>query len=618
MRSTALMCAGFLAGATLVQPAFARTNDPVTSVPANEDARLVAFLDKAFAAELQLQPQTATRLGLKLGADRWDDTSDAGRRKLIELRRKSVKEMRAKFDRDRLSPMVRTSYDIWEAELARMELRDKFQRYQPPFYSTLYSASSQLPDFLINTHEVNDAADMRAWIARVKGMPAKLDLALAQTKASHAAGIKVPRFQVDRLIAGSTTLVSGAPFDGGADAPLMADARAKIGKLVAAGELTPAQADAMGGEARAAILALKPAYTRIIDWAASVQAAAPSGRVGAVSLPGGAAWYAAALKLNTTLDLSAAEIHATGLAEVARIESEQDALARKAGFADRVAFYADRARRFPPAPYTDESRADYLRRANATIERNRRLLGTQFNQLPVFKMEVVREPSFSEVPGGAAHAAGPSPDGVRPGRVYLHLQGETLDPAKTTDLMCHEGVPGHVMQGDIGVRQTGVPRFRTAGGGYVAYGEGWALYAELLCKQMGAFPDIASDFMRLDAELFRAARLVTDTGIHALGWTEDQGVEYMVAKGRLREQQARAEVRRYITLPGQATGYKIGMIEIMRLRRKAEDALGSRFDVKAFNDLVIGGGAMPLPILARRVDDWIGATAGAGSRSPSS
>ena len=219
-------------------------------------------------------------------------------------------------------------------------------------------------------------------------------------------------------------------------------------------------------------------------------------------------------------------------------------------------------------------------------------------------MEVVREPAFSEVAGGAAHASGPSPDGARPGRVYVHLVGKTEDPAAVYDLMCHEGVPGHVMAGDIQVRQTGTPEFRRAGG-YVAFNEGWALYSELLCKEMGAYPDVAADFMRLDAELFRAARLVVDTGIHAKGWTEDQAVDYMIKTGRQSPESARSEVRRYITLPGQATGYKIGMLKIMELRGKAQAALGPRFDIKGFDDLIISEGSQPLPVLERRVNEWV-------------
>jgi uncharacterized protein (DUF885 family) len=187
--------------------------------------------------------------------------------------------------------------------------------------------------------------------------------------------------------------------------------------------------------------------------------------------------------------------------------------------------------------------------------------------------------------------------------------GMQKDPAALYTLMCHEAVPGHNMQGDIQVRQKGGPKFRAVTG-YVAFGEGWGLYAERLCAEMKAFPDIAADFQRLEAELFRAARLVTDTGIHALGWTEDEAVKYLNETGRAPPEMARSEVRRYITLPGQATGYKIGMLKIMAERAKAEKALGPKFDIKGFHDLLIASGSQPLSILERRVDAWIAAKKG--------
>jgi uncharacterized protein (DUF885 family) len=430
-------------------------------------------------------------------------------------------------------------------------------------------------------------------------------VAIGQSKQSDALGIHAPKFEIERVISGSRQMITGAPFDtAGADSPLWADAKAKVGKLQAAGKVTPAQGQALLDEAKAALLTLKPAYQRVIAWAEADLPKAPSGRTGAVSLPNGLDWYAAALKLNTTTDLTPDQVNKLGLAEVTRIEGEQDALAKSAGFKDRQAYYDERAKLFPPTPWTDAIRADYLKQYNAAVARNRSLLPAFFGNLPVYKAEVVREPSFSEVAGGAAHASGPSPDGARPGRVYIHMLGDTDDPANITDLMCHEGIPGHVMQGDIQVRQKGNPKFRSSYR-YVAYGEGWALYTEALCKEMGAYQDVASDFFRLDAELFRAARLVTDTGIHAKGWTEDQAVDYMIKTGRRPPNQARSEVRRYITLPGQATGYKIGMLKIMELRAKAKTALGAKFDIKAYDDLVVGEGSVPLIVLERSVDDWI-------------
>lgn len=580
---------------------------------AREDARLTAFLDAEFEELLKQQPQLATRLGMKEGGDRWNDIGDAAAGAQVAWREASAARMRAQFDRERLSPEAQVNFDIYAVEAERATVSYANRIYRPPFYSRLYSAHSQLPDFLVNTHTVADETDLKNYIARLRGMPAVLDEAIALTKASEAAGIRAPRFQVETVLSGSAKLTSGAPFganeQGAPDSALWADVKAKAEALVGSGKMARSDADALLAEARSAIAALQPAYDRVIAWAEESLPDAPSGRVGAITLPGGAAYYAAQLNLNTTTDYTADEIHAIGRSEVARIEAEQDALALKAGFKDRHAFYSERARLYPPRPYDDAARAEYLATANAFVANTRTLLEPYFGTLPAYGIEVVREPAFSEVAGGAAHASAPSPDGSRPARTYVHLVGNTPDPAAMYTLMCHEAIPGHNMQGDIQVRQRGGPKFRSVTG-YVAFGEGWALYAEAMCSEMGAFPDIAADFMRLDAELFRAARLVVDTGIHALGWTEDEAVEYMNITGRQPLQRSRSEVRRYITLPGQATGYKIGMIKIMEQRHKAEAALGAKFDIKGFHDLLIASGSQPLSILERRVDDWIARLSG--------
>jgi uncharacterized protein (DUF885 family) len=558
---------------------------------------------------VKTQPQLATRLGIKAGGDKWNDISDAAADAQVAWRQASVARMKAMIDRTKLSGEGQVNYDIWALEAERAAMQNANRVYRPPFYSRLSSAHSQLPDFLINTHGVADATDLKNYIARVRGMPAVLDLAIARTRASEAAGIRAPKFQIEGIIAGATKLTSGAPYDDGPDASLWADVKAKTEKLVSAGKLPRAEADALLAEAKAAILDLKPAYGRVIDWAQGNLASAPSGKVGAITLPNGAAYYADELKLNTTTDLTAEQIHQIGLSEVARIEAEQDALARQAGIADRHAYYAERARLFPRKPYDDASRAAYLKEANRFVAQTRTLLGPYFGTLPAYGIEVVREPAFSELAGGAAHASGPSPDGQRPSRTYVHLVGTMEDPARLYTLMCHESVPGHNTQQDIQVRQKGGPKFRSVTG-YVAFGEGWGLYAERLCKEMGAFPDIAADFMRLQAELFRAARLVVDTGLHAKGWSEDEAVKYMNETGRASPEMARSEVRRYITNPGQATGYKIGMLKIMEVRAKAEKALGPKFDIKGFHDLLIASGSQPLSIMERRVDDWIAARKG--------
>ena len=598
--SVAMLFAG------LALPSAVTAQAPAPAAAASEDTRLTEFLDYQYAEWIKMNPQLATRLGIKDGGDRWNDSSDAAELEQLKWRQQSIAKMKAGFDRAKLSPEGQVNYDIWALEGDRAAMGYANRIYRPPFYSFLYSAHSQLPDFLVNTHSVNDVTDLKNYIARLRGMPAVLDTAIERSKVSDAAGIRAPKYQIERVISGSEKLISGTPYGPGEASPLWADVTAKTEGLVKAGKLSRAEADQLLGEAKTALLGLKPAYERVIAWAKSNLATAPVGRAGALTLPNGLAYYADALKLATTTDLTADQIHAIGLKEVTRIEAAQDALAKKAGFADRNAFYADRAKRFPPVPYTDESRAAYLAEANAFVAKTRTLLPGYFNTLPAYKIEVVREPAFSEVAGGAAHASAPSPDGSRPARTYVHLVGSTEDPASLYTLMCHEAVPGHNTQGDIQVRQSSGPKFRKTTG-YVAFGEGWGLYAEALCAEMNAFPDVAADFMRLDAELFRATRLVTDTGIHAKGWTEDQAVDYLINTGRQPPESARSEVRRYITLPGQATGYKIGMLKIMELRQRAEQQLGPKFDIKGFHDLLIASGSQPLSILERRVDEWIAA-----------
>src|SRR5690349_6564025 len=263
----------FLAAAALVavSPALVAAQPaPAPAATANaEDARLTAFLDAEFAEDLKFRPQTATRLGMKEGEDRLDDISDAGQLRRLEARRASVARMKAQFDRAKLSSAGQTNYDIWNTELQRMELQYKYRRYQPPFYSFLSSVHAELPNFMINTHTVSDAADMRAYNARLKAIPAVLDIAIVQSKLSDAAGVHAPKFAIERVISGSRTLTSGAPFDSGKDSPLWADAKAKVAKLQAAGKISAADASALLADARTSILGLKPAYGRVIAWANS-------------------------------------------------------------------------------------------------------------------------------------------------------------------------------------------------------------------------------------------------------------------------------------------------------------------------------------------------------------
>ena len=257
-------------------------------------------------------------------------------------------------------------------------------------------------------------------------------------------------------------------------------------------------------------------------------------------------------------------------------------------------------------PDTDEGRQGYIDDATAAINKIKAVLPEYFGILPKADMVVKRVEAFREQPGAAQHYFPSTPDGSRPGVYYAHLSDMTAMPKRELEVIAyHEGLPGHHMQIAIQQELEAVPTFRTQAG-FTAYSEGWGLYSEWLAKEMpGTYEDPLSEFGRLGSEIWRAIRLVVDTGLHSKGWTEDQAVEYFKENSAITEAQARSEVRRYLVLPGQATSYKVGMLKIQELRRKAEAELGDKFDIRGFHDTILGGGAMPLAILERRVDDWV-------------
>jgi uncharacterized protein (DUF885 family) len=575
--------------------------------PEAQTTRLVAYLDAEFEEELAMNPERLTSLGRKEHYGELNDYSSARQTRMLEWRRESVGEMRRQFVRDLMSPDGQTYFDIWALELDRAERNARFPRH-PYVFGYNSSPHSAIPNFLISNHRVDDISDMEAYVSRLNAIPRALDQSIERAKEAASDGIRTPRFQYERVINESGKVIHGQPFaDGGPPSPLWEDATKKIAALVAGGKATQAQADELTAKVRVALLEqVKPAYERVIAWARSDIDNAPSGAVGAVTLPDGAEWYANTLYQNTTTDMTAEEIHQLGLSEVSRIHGEMDALARANNFADRAAYLAARVRRTDTVlPRTDAGRAEYLRIANETVQRVRAELPKWFGEVAQYDMVVQREPSFSEIPGGAAHASRATPNGSKPGVVYVHLQSAAgfRKPA-IISLMCHEAAPGHLLQGDIMVRQTGVPKFRTAYG-YTAFSEGWGLYSEALCKEMGIYTNLDSDYERLEAELWRAVRLVLDTGLHAKRWTEDEAVAYAVANTSRDEEGSRAEVQRFLGNPGQATAYKIGMIRIQAIRREAEQALGDRFDIRGFHDVVIGAGSVPLSILDQRVRAWV-------------
>lgn len=585
---------------------------PTPEEIAKNSADLVAYLDAEYEEELQQSPQEMTSQGRKDRYGELDDRSEAAMDRLLAWRRESVKEMQDRFDPETLSEDARLSYEIWELELARAEKQAQFRRHRYIFGRN--GAHTGLVNFMINQHRVDDKSDMEAYISRVAAIGPTLDTLIERAKLAAADGIRMPRFAYEMTRSEVARVLTGAPFSVAKDSALLADGKAKIARLVQDGKITPDEGVALGAQlVEAMATKMKPGYDRLATWIEEdVKNASPAAQ-GAGALPDGAAYYNAMLNLMTMTDMTADEIHQLGLAEVARIHGEMEKVKEEAGFKGSLQeFFAFMRtdRRFY-LPNNDAGAQEYIDRATRHIEEMKLALPKYFGRLPKADLVVKRVEPYREEPGGAQHYQAGTPDGSRPGIYYAHLSDMNAMPTyMLEDIAYHEGLPGHHMQ--ISIQQeleaeTGpnrLPKFRTQYG-YTAYSEGWGLYSEALAREMGFLKDPYSHYGQLSGELWRAIRLVVDTGIHAKGWSEEQAVKYFTENSSIAEGAIASEVRRYITTPGQATAYKIGMIRLQQMRDKARAALGDAFSYPAFHDQVLGGGALPLPVLERKIDRWI-------------
>jgi uncharacterized protein (DUF885 family) len=590
----------------------AKPAGPTAETIARNSADLVAYLDAEYEEELQFSPQEMTSQGRKDKYGELDDRSEAGLQKVLDWRRESVADMKTKFKPEELSEDARLSYEIWELELGRAEKRAEFRRHGYIFGRN--GAHTGLPNFLITQHRVDDKSDMEAYISRVAAIGPALDQLLERAKLAATDGIRMPGFAYDQTTSEIARVTAGAPFGGKGDSALFADGKKKIAELQAAGKITAEEAKALEGHLSAAMTEkMKPAYDRVAAWVAEDKKNASPQPQGAGALPNGVAYYNAMLNLQTTTDMTADEIHQLGLSEVARIRGEMEKVKEAAGFKGTLEefFVFMRTDKRFYLPSTDAGANEYIKLAEGYARGMEAKLPEYFGLLPKAPLQVKRVEAFREEPGGAQHYQAATPDGSRPGTFYAHLSDMSAMPTyQIENITYHEGVPGHHMQISIQQElenQTGpnkLPKFRTQYG-YTAYSEGWGLYSEALAKEMGFDTDPYNDFGRLSGEIWRAIRLVLDTGIHSKGWTEEQAVKYFMENSAQPEVAIRSEVRRYITTPGQATCYKIGMIRIQQMRDKARAELGDKFSYPAFHDQILGGGALPMPVLEAKIDRWI-------------
>ena len=590
----------------------AQTATTAESAQLSESERLNAWFEEKYEQQLQFSPLMMTRLGRKDLYGEIDDMSEQGQEKRLQWMAATVDELKANFDYSKLDEETKISYDIWMFQFEQAKKQAEFLR-RNYVLTQMNGMQSMLPTLLINYHKVAETSDMEAYISRLAGVGRAVEQLTSRVAINADEGVKAPYFAYEGVIKQSKAIISGKPFDPDSDedSSLLADVKSKVAALEESGEITAEQAATFIEKAETALLdKVMPAYGKLISWFENDLPNISREATGASALPQGEAYYNSALALRTTTDLTADEIHQIGLNEVDRILAEMEKIKHAEGFDGTLKeFFAyiksDNTDERFYYPNTDEGRQAYLDDATAFLDNIADKLPEFFGILPKADLVVKRVEPFREQAGAPQHYFAGSPDGSTPGVYYAHLIDMTTMPKNEMEAIAyHEGNPGHHMQISIAQELEGVPKFRTTSF-FNSYVEGWALYAELVAKEMGGYQNPMSDFGRLVSEMWRAIRLVVDTGIHAKGWTEEQANQFFRDNSPISDGAIKTEVQRYFVWPGQATSYKIGMLKILELREKAETELGEKFDIRAFHDVVLGSGAVPLTILERMVDNWI-------------
>ncbi len=506
------------------------------------------------------------------------------------------------YDVAALKGQDKVSYEVFRYQL-ESDLEDHRFREQSYPVTQLFGAHSWLPQLMTDQQQVNDATDAEHYLARMQAFPKRMRQLAARVVAAEKKGTVAPRFALDKAISQIDALVAPSATSH----PLVLGLREKLQKIPPE-KMDATARDGLVARAAAAYAShVVPAYATL---RASLddQRARQTKNDGVWSLPDGAAFYASRIAHHTTTRMSADALHALGLSDVARIGAEMDALLIALALPGKTRAEKIKALELRPSeqyPDTDAGRAAVLTDYQTIIAQMEAGLAPQFKTLPRARIEVKRVPAYSEKASPLAYYTSPPLDGSAPGLFYANL-GDIAQTSKfrIRTLAYHEGIPGHHMQLAIAQELQGLPIFRSIYG-FTAYAEGWALYAERLAWEMGFQKKAEDNLGRLSDEMLRAVRLVVDTGIHAKRWTREQAISYMAVELGSDEAAAVTEIERYIVDPGQALAYKVGMLKILELREKAKIALGASFDPRAFHDVVLTNGSVPLTLLESLVADYI-------------
>lgn len=570
-------------------------NNSTTSERAN------VLFDKIFKEGVDRDPVWQTYLGIKKDYDKWYDYSPEAAGKELAITKKNLMLIQA-IDIKTLDAQTTISYNLYVQQLEN-RIEDYKWRFHNYPVNQMFGTHSEIPAFLINQHSIGNIKEAKDYIARVNGTKTLLSQLVQQLTIREEMGIIPPTFVFEHVIRDSKNILVGAPFDNEENSTIFSDFIAKIEKLT----LTEEEKTALTTEIKTALInSLKPGYEQLITYLTALEKKSNT-QDGVWKFPEGEAFYNNALKRTTTTDLTSNQIHQIGLDEVTRIHGEMKLIMKKVEFDGTLNEFFEFMRNDKQFyyPETKDGKQQYLSEAVALIDDMTGRLDSLFLTKPKAELKVKAVEGFREKSAGKAFYESPAPDGSRPGIYYANLYDMAAMPTyQMAALAYHEGIPGHHMQLAIKQELTGIPMFRKFGG-YTAHTEGWGLYSEMIPKEIGLYQDPYSDFGRLAMELWRACRLVVDTGMHTKQWNRKQGIEYYVQNTPNAMSDAVKMVERHVVMPSQATAYKIGMNKIIELREHARVQLGEKFDIREFHDVVLKNGPVPLNVLADLINVYI-------------
>ena len=568
----------------------------------SESERLAAFFATEFENDLKRSPLYQSYLGIKWDYDKWNDLSEAN----VDANIATIKarlEQAQGFDTSQLSDQEQLSLALFKLGIERDLANDEF-RHHTYVVHQFRAAHTLVPSFLINIHRVGSEQDAKDYISRLSLVDEMFAQVIEQMKLREKMGVFPPKWSYDQMIQSSKNVIAGAPFDDSDnDSTILNDIKNKVSKLDLSQE---AKDDLIAQANKALIDDVKPAYENLIAELEHQSELTPEGD-GVWRLPNGKEWYQNLLNWFTTTDLTADQVHQIGLENVERIHNAMRDIMKQVGFEGTLNEFFEFMRNDEQFYYpdTDEGRQRYMTEAKALIDTMEAALPEYFGLKPKAPMIVKRVEAFREKAAGKAFYQSPAQDGSRPGIYYANLYDMKAMPTYQMEALAyHEGIPGHHMQRAIAQELEGIPQFQKFLS-FTAYTEGWGLYTEELGKDMGFYADPYSDFGRLAMELWRACRLVVDTGIHAKKWSREEAIQYLIDNTPNPEYDAVKAIERYIAMPGQATAYMIGKLKIMELRDKAQTTLGEKFSFAGFHDEILKDGPVPLSVLEQKIDKWI-------------